>query len=350
MSHFIPPFSLGGFKPSPATLSEFIYQIWLYLQQNPIMPEDEIKQEIAETIPPAVKDYVENNPDMAQSIADIVNEYLVENPPEAPVQSVNSQTGDVVIGYNSLVPANIQIPVFLHNTAATPNASTIIGLRNGGFRFTFNTETAKLSIIKSDYTLQEVAAGDVLSVNNKTGAVTLTAADIEVDPEEGDTNLKDVADDVGDLQTDVGTLQTDVGTLQTNVGTLQTNVGTLQTNVAALQSNFAIGALTIDSRFTFNNPVVYKIGSMCFICGVLRVASGTLVLNSNIVPITYPTGFGPDLSGLDESSSYPSAKLYGSTTNMIADVRAQGITFNSGGEAASWVNVTLMYPGEVQNV
>ena len=46
MAHFIPPFSLGGFKPSPATLSEFIYQIWVYLQQNPIMPEAEINKQI----------------------------------------------------------------------------------------------------------------------------------------------------------------------------------------------------------------------------------------------------------------------------------------------------------------
>lgn len=247
MSRFIPPFSLGGFKPSPATISEFIYQIWLYLQQNPIMPEDEIKQEIADTIPPAVKDYVENNPELSESIAEIVDDYLTENPPEAPVQSVNQQTGDVVIDYKSLVPANVQIPVFIHNTAATPTGSTVVGLRNGGFRFTFNSETARLSVINADYTLTEVAAGDVLSVNDKTGAVTLTAADIIVDPEDGDTNLKDVADDVTDIKTTVGNLEDDVDDLQTNVGTMQDDIGDIQTTVTALDTliNAPIETITI---------------------------------------------------------------------------------------------------------
>lgn len=260
MSHFIPPFSLGGFKPSPATLSEFIYQIWLYLQQNPIMPEAEIKQEIADTIPPAVKDYVENNPEMAQSIADIVNEYLVENPPEAPVQSVNSQTGDVVIDYKSLVPQNIQIPVFIHDTASAPTAATLMGLRLNGFRFTFNSETTKLSVINSNYTLTEVASGDVASVNSKTGAVVLTAADIEVDPSSGDTTLKDVADTVDELDTTVSGLSTDVSGLSTDVSGLLTDVSGLSTNVTALLGDST--AVDIKSQVTLSNTSQYTSASV----------------------------------------------------------------------------------------
>ena len=244
MSHFIPPFSLGGFKPSPATLSEFIYQIWLYLQQNPIMPESEIKEEIADTIPPAVKTYIETNPELAQSIGEIVDEYLVENPPESPVQSVNNQTGDVVIDYKSLVPSNIQIPVFIHDTASTPSTATLMGLRTNGFRFTFNSETTKLSVINSNYTLTEVASGDVASVNSKTGVVVLTAADIEVDPSSGDTTLKDVADTVDELDTTVSGLSTDVSGLSTDVSGLLTDVSGLSTNVTALIGDSAVVNIT----------------------------------------------------------------------------------------------------------
>lgn len=288
MSHFIPPFSLGGFKPSPATISEFIYQIWFYLQQNPIMPENEIKQEIADTIPPAVKNYVENNPEMAESIAEIVNEYLVENPPEAPVQSVNSQTGDVVIDYKSLVPSNIQIPVFIHNTASTPSGSTVVGLRNGGFRFTFNSETARLSVINADYTLTEVAAGDVLSVNNKIGAVTLTASDIEVDPEEGDTNLKDVADDVATLNTNVGTLQDDVGDLQDDVDDLQTTVGGLDTLI-----NTPTETITI-AQGTSGEYKITKWANLVMISfepGTETTTTGTLAPGITLTPV--PSGYRP---------------------------------------------------------
>ena len=206
MSRFIPPFSLGGFKPSPATLSEFIYQIWVYLQQNPIMPEDEINQQIADTVPEAVKEYVEENPELSNTIAEIVDNYIRENPPESPVQSVNSQTGDVVIDYKSLVPENIQIPVFIHSASAIPDNTTIIGLRKNGYRFTFNSTTARLSVINANYTLTEVTAGDVLSVNNKTGAVVLTAADILIDPDDGDTNVKDLYDMVSALQNTVDSL------------------------------------------------------------------------------------------------------------------------------------------------
>ena len=191
-SNFTPPIAIGGYKPTPGTLSEFIYQVWAYLNDTPI-PDDE---DIAEQ----VKTYVEDNPEFANVIAEIVDEYIEANPPEAPVQSVNGETGAVVLDYKDIVPSNIQIPVWIHNTANAPDATTIAGLRQNGFRFTFNSDTSKLSVIMPNGTLNSVVSG-VSSVNGLSGNVVLESPDILVDSDDGDTTLKDVADQVDSIST-----------------------------------------------------------------------------------------------------------------------------------------------------
>ena len=98
MAKFIPP--LGGvFKPNSADISSWLYQIWQYLQDNPIANVDELRALIADTLP--------------AEVATAVAEYLDEHPVEVdyPVTSVNNHTGAVVIQYAELVNGT-SLPVY----------------------------------------------------------------------------------------------------------------------------------------------------------------------------------------------------------------------------------------------
>ena len=98
MANFIPP--LGGvFKPNSADISSWLYQIWQYLQDNPIANVDELRTLIADTLP--------------AEVATAVAEYLEEHPVEVdyPVDSVNGKTGAVTIEYAELVNGT-SLPVY----------------------------------------------------------------------------------------------------------------------------------------------------------------------------------------------------------------------------------------------
>lgn len=98
MANFIPP--LGGvFKPNSADISSWLYQIWQYLQDNPIANVDELRTLIADTLP--------------AEVATAVAEYLEEHPVEVdyPVDSVNGRTGAVTIEYAELVNGT-SLPVY----------------------------------------------------------------------------------------------------------------------------------------------------------------------------------------------------------------------------------------------
>lgn len=98
MANLIPP--LGGvFKPNSADISSWLYQIWQYLQDNPIANVDELRALIEETLP--------------AEVATAVAEYLEEHPVEVdyPVDSVNGKTGAVTIEYAELVNGT-SLPVY----------------------------------------------------------------------------------------------------------------------------------------------------------------------------------------------------------------------------------------------
>lgn len=80
---FIPPMNLGQFQPSPATMSQWIYHIWQFLQENPIATETEIR------------DFIQSELSQSSVVGAAVDAYLTENPPPAPVQSVLGMTGAV---------------------------------------------------------------------------------------------------------------------------------------------------------------------------------------------------------------------------------------------------------------
>lgn len=176
MNTFSPPISLGGYRPTPGTLSEFIYQVWLYLSDNPIPDDSDVSE--------AVKEYVEENPEFANTIAEIVDEYIAENPPDVPVESVQGMTGAVVLAYNNIVPNTSQIPV--HVNASNPTQASLVSLYNQGYRFFYNSTTALLYVINNLGEISSVGSPvSVTSVNGSTGAVVLDGNDLLVSNTEG---------------------------------------------------------------------------------------------------------------------------------------------------------------------
>lgn len=98
MARFIPP--LGGvFKPNSADISSWLYQIWQYLQDNPIANVDELRALIEDTLPAEV----------ATAVADYLEEHPVEV--DYPVDSVNGRTGAVTIDYAELVNG-LTVPIY----------------------------------------------------------------------------------------------------------------------------------------------------------------------------------------------------------------------------------------------
>lgn len=173
---FIPPLNLGNFQPSPATLSQWIYQIWQYLQENPIATQEQLQEYISSFITTA--------PEVQTMIGEGVENYLVENPPAAPVQSVQGKTGAVVLGYPDIVPSSNAVPVYRAGTA--PNTSTAQGLYNNGYRLFVNTATNEIYTISNAGILTRVGRGSfdgtTVDVNSADGDTTIAEAIGELNP------------------------------------------------------------------------------------------------------------------------------------------------------------------------
>lgn len=102
---FIPPINIGGWKPSPATMSEWIYQIWKYLQENPIATQEQIIEFINEQIG---DDISEKLPEV---LPEELDKYFAENPIDFPVDSVNGKLGAVMLELADIVQSDSMLPV-----------------------------------------------------------------------------------------------------------------------------------------------------------------------------------------------------------------------------------------------
>lgn len=169
---FIPPINLGQFQPAPATLSQWIYQIWQFLQENPIATEDEIRA------------YIQSELAGTDVLADAVNAYLNENPPAAPVQSVQNKTGAVTLSYNEIVTPGNAIPVY--RVTSMPEQNVLQGQYNIGYRFVANTVNRELYVLKADGSTEIVGRG------------VFDGTTIDVDSSEGDTTITGALTDIDD--------------------------------------------------------------------------------------------------------------------------------------------------------
>ena len=174
MANFIPPLDLGQFTPSAAAISSWLYQIWKYLQENPIQSDETIQTEISDTV--------------AEAVPGAVAEYIEENPVDVPVLSVNGMIGAVVLAYNNLVGDGSTLPIYRAATGETSN-NDLLEAWAEGCRFLLVDDTTPYMMVKNVNQGAEIinlvplsgggggGGGDVSSVNGRTGAVVLTYTD-----------------------------------------------------------------------------------------------------------------------------------------------------------------------------
>lgn len=177
---FVPPLNLGGFQPSPATLAQWVYQIWQYLQENPIATEEQLKEYIGT--------FITTSPETQAMIGEGVEHYLTENPPTAPVQSVQGKTGAVQLAYNEIVPASNAVPVY--KASSTPATNTLVGQYNLGYRLFVNTTTQEIFTISPAGALSLVGRGKI------------DGTTIDLDSTQGDTTIAEAIEEIRSVGSD----------------------------------------------------------------------------------------------------------------------------------------------------
>lgn len=182
---FLPPINLGSFKPSPATLAQWVYDIWQYLQENPIATQEQLQEYIAT--------FITTSPETQELIGEGVEQYLTDNPPQAPVQSVQGKTGAVTLAFNDILKNNNTAPVY--RAASMPSQSTLQAQYNLGYRLFVNTTTQ-----------------EIYSITN-TGSTTLVGkgkfdgTDIDLDTDQGDTTIAEAITAINNQFTTLGTTE-----------------------------------------------------------------------------------------------------------------------------------------------
>lgn len=209
---FIPPLNLGGFQPSPATLAQWVYQIWQYLQENPIATQEQIQEFIGT--------FITTSPTVQEMIGEGVDNYLVDNPPAAPVQSVQGKTGAVVLNYPDIVPASNAVPVY--RAASVPSVNTLVGQYNLGYRLFVNTATQEIYTITPAGALSLVGRGKfdgtTIDVNTTVGDTTIAEALQDVDEWKNNTVDPAIADMVYNVGTTIIDTSVKLGYCQSKSG------------------------------------------------------------------------------------------------------------------------------------
>ena len=177
MANFTPPFDTTAFLPSKSDLTKWIYDIWVYLRDNPIVSEENV-----ETI---INTYLEEHPIDAPvksvngKTGDVTGLYDAENPPPYPVLSVNNEKGAVLVSRLMNIDGRV-------NLVTSDNFLGFNFYDNNNFigslRFDKKTQNDDFyritEVNKSDnngatvYTSADPPPYPVVSVNGKTGNVT----------------------------------------------------------------------------------------------------------------------------------------------------------------------------------
>ena len=164
----------------------------------------------------AMIDYINDHAASPEQIEAAVEAYLEEHPVQAPVQSVNGQTGTVVLTAADVgaMPSSYTAPVSSVNTktgavvldasdvGALPDTTTAADLGayvkpTTGVPKTDLSATVQTSLDKADTALQ---TAPVTSVNSKTGAVSLNASDVGALPSTYTAPVTSVDGKTGDVQ------------------------------------------------------------------------------------------------------------------------------------------------------
>lgn len=242
---FVPPLNLGGFQPSPATLAQWVYQIWQYLQENPIATQEQLQEYIGT--------FITTSPETQAMIGEGVEQYLTDNPPQAPVQSVQGKTGAVTLNYPDIVPASNAVPVYRAGSA--PNVSTAQGLYNNGYRLFVNTATQEIFTISNSGALTLVGRGK------------FDGTTVDLNTAQGDTTIAEAINTLQNYNTDMATYGSSILSVNTSGWNANSTVFTRVGNILyfALQLTTSGSFPTtghVDVMTTFTIPGYTVIGGM----------------------------------------------------------------------------------------
>lgn len=121
-------------------------------------------------------DYIDEHSISPEELGQAIEDYIEEHPISAPVQSVNSKTGAVVLTASDVgaLPDSTTIPTKVSQLQNDSGFGTY-SKPSGGIPKSDLASAVQTSLGKADSALQ---SAPVTSVNNKTGAVTLNASDV----------------------------------------------------------------------------------------------------------------------------------------------------------------------------
>lgn len=275
---FVPPINLGQFQPSPATLADWIYQIWNYLQNNPIATQEQLQEYIST--------FITTSPETQELIGEGVEQYLTDNPPQAPVQSVQGKTGAVTLAFNDILKNNNTAPVY--RAASMPSQSTLQAQYNLGYRLFVNTSTQEIYSITN-------TGGTTLVGKGKFDGTT-----IDLNTTQGDTSIAEaIAEHDNDIQT-----------INNNITSIDGDINRLETAVTPITGT----GLDVSSSVT--SYLLQKIGSLVlFSCRVVDPGTASFTL------MTLPEGFRPS------TQLYLAAPANQHDTRAVTIVSPGGVIF-----------------------
>ena len=149
----------------------------------------------------AMIEYVDAHATSPEQIAEAVADYIEQHPIDAPVQSVNAKTGDVVLTASDVgaLPSSYTAPV---SSVNSKTGDVILTASDVGALSDDTVIPTKTSDLQNDSGY--ITSVPVSSVNNKTGAVVLNASDVHALPDS--TVIPTVPTNVSAFQNDAGYL------------------------------------------------------------------------------------------------------------------------------------------------
>lgn len=229
-ANFIPPIPIGQFKPSSEAIASWLYEIWKYLQENPIPTSSDVTQEAAET---------------AQN-------YIAVNVPPMIAAAIAG------LEYSDLV-TNTTLPIYRASNDEIGQAD-LLEAWNEGCRFALVDDEEFFIMIKNNETitllqvLTEEQATNVVSVNGKTGVVIITSSDI--------SNASDVSG--------------------ATITAALNNLNSRGTNDIANQSNVNGASVTAALNTLLSLPRLTDIVTQSLISGATVSTSGTDLINTTL--------------------------------------------------------------------
>ena len=228
----------------------------------------------------AMIDYIDENSISPDELAQAIEDYMAEHPVVAPVQSVNGDTGDVVITAADLGAITSESdPVFSASAAAGISSSDITAWNgkytkpSSGIPATDLTSTVQSRLLKTGGTTGQVLAkksntnydvewqtvqsggGAVDSVNGQTGTVVLDASDVGA-LADNTTYVSSVNGSSGAVTVSVPTktsdLNNDSGFLTSAVTSFNGSTGAVTYTAPVTSVNGQTGAVTVaDTNTTY---------------------------------------------------------------------------------------------------